>query len=92
MPAICTLLENSRAVCCLSFILWLYFPQVHGCGEKAKVHARQRISREGVLYSGSGVKDKSLDPAKRAHLQRRLDKKLTELTNQRKSKKTDQEK
>lgn len=61
--------------------------QVHGCGEKAKAHARQRISREGVLYPGSGSKDKSLDPAKRAHLQRRLDKKLSELTSQRKSKK-----
>lgn len=67
-------------------------PQVHGCGEKAKAHARQRISREGVLYPGSGSKDKSLDPAKRAHLQRRLDKKLSELTSQRKSKKKDKEK
>ncbi|XP_010074120.1 PREDICTED: LOW QUALITY PROTEIN: DNA-binding protein SMUBP-2-like, partial [Pterocles gutturalis] len=62
---------------------------VHGCGDKARAHARQRISREGVLYPGSGSKDKSLDPAKRAHLQRRLDKKLSELTSQRKSKKKD---
>ncbi|NXJ99093.1 SMBP2 protein, partial [Corythaixoides concolor] len=69
-----------------------HLPEAHGCGEKAKAHARQRISREGVLYPGSGSKDKSLDPAKRAHLQRRLDKKLSELTSQRKSKKKDKEK
>ncbi|NXD28159.1 SMBP2 protein, partial [Spelaeornis formosus] len=74
------------------FCLSHHIPEVHGCGERAKAHARQRISREGVLYSGSGSKDKSLDPAKRAHLQRRLDKKLNELTSQRKGKKKDKEK
>lgn len=67
-------------------------PQVHGCGDKAKAQARQRISREGILYPGSGSKDKSLDPARRAHLQRRLDQKLSELTSQRKGKKKDKEK
>ncbi|NXR32522.1 SMBP2 protein, partial [Zosterops hypoxanthus] len=74
------------------FCLSHHIPEVHGCGEKAKAHARQRISREGVLYPGSGSKDKSLDPTKRAHLQRRLDKKLSELTSQRKGKKKDKEK
>ncbi|XP_052552136.1 DNA-binding protein SMUBP-2 isoform X1 [Tympanuchus pallidicinctus] len=69
-----------------------HIPEVHGCGDKAKAHARQWISREGVLYAGSSPKDKSLDPAKRAHLQRRLDKKLSDLTNQRKSKKKGKEK
>ncbi|NWH91040.1 SMBP2 protein, partial [Aegithalos caudatus] len=74
------------------FCLSHHIPEVHGCGEKAKAHARQRISREGLLYPGSGSKDKALDPAKRAHLQRRLDKKLSELTSQRKGKKKDKEK
>ncbi|XP_074951406.1 DNA-binding protein SMUBP-2 isoform X2 [Phalacrocorax aristotelis] len=78
--------------CTRRYCLSHHIPEVHGCGEKAKAHARQRISREGVLYPGSGSKDKSLDPAKRAHLQRRLDKKLSELTSQRKSKKKDKEK
>ncbi|XP_036115835.1 DNA-binding protein SMUBP-2 [Molossus molossus] len=73
---------------CLSHCL----PEIHGCGERAHAHARQRISREGVLYAGSGTKDRSLDPAKRAQLQRRLDKKLDELTSQRKSKKKEKEK
>ncbi|XP_039391587.1 DNA-binding protein SMUBP-2 isoform X2 [Mauremys reevesii] len=78
--------------CKKRYCLSHHIPEIHGCGEKAKAQARQRISREGILYAGSGSKDKSLDPAKRAHLQRRLDKKLNELTSQRKSKKKDKEK
>ncbi|NXG59682.1 SMBP2 protein, partial [Hemiprocne comata] len=78
--------------CNRRYCLSHHLPEVHGCGDKAKAQARQRISMEGVLYPGSGSKDKSLDPAKRAHLQRRLDKKLSELTSQRKSKKKDKEK
>ncbi|NWU23729.1 SMBP2 protein, partial [Dyaphorophyia castanea] len=74
------------------FCLSHHIPEAHGCGDKAKAHARQRISREGLLYPGSGPKDTALDPAKRAHLQRRLDKKLSELTSQRKGKKKDKEK
>lgn len=71
--------------------LTLVFFQIHGCGEKARAHARQRISREGVLYAGSGTKDRALDPAKRAQLQRRLDKKLGELSSQRTSRKKEKE-
>uniref|UniRef100_A0A8C5ITP1 DNA-binding protein SMUBP-2 n=1 Tax=Junco hyemalis TaxID=40217 RepID=A0A8C5ITP1_JUNHY len=74
------------------FCLSHHIPEGHGCGDRAKAQARQRISREGILYPGSGSKDKSLDPARRAHLQRRLDQKLGELTSQRKGKKKDKEK
>ncbi|NXT64059.1 SMBP2 protein, partial [Chaetops frenatus] len=74
------------------FCLSHHVPEVHGCGERAKAQARQRISREGLLYPGSGSKDKPLDPSRRAHLQRRLDRKLSELTSQRKGKKKDKEK
>nr|XP_020639747.1 DNA-binding protein SMUBP-2 [Pogona vitticeps] len=78
--------------CNKRYCLSHHIPEIHGCGEKAKAHARQRISREGVLYAGSGVKDKSLDPTKRAHLQRRLDNKLSELSSQRTRKKKSKEK
>lgn len=60
--------------------------QVHGCGDKAKSHARMRISKEGVLYAGSGKKDKSMDPNKKAYLQRKLDSKLKDMATQRKVK------
>ncbi|XP_063014407.1 DNA-binding protein SMUBP-2 isoform X2 [Melospiza melodia melodia] len=66
------LCHHCRRLFCLSH----HIPEVHGCGDRAKAQARQRISREGILYPGSGSKDKSLDPARRAHLQRRLDQKL----------------
>ncbi|XP_017504092.3 DNA-binding protein SMUBP-2 isoform X3 [Manis javanica] len=69
--------------CSRRYCLSHHLPEVHGCGERARAHARQRISREGVLYAGSGTKDRSLDPARRAQLQRRLDRKLDELTSQR---------
>ncbi|KAF3822350.1 hypothetical protein GH733_007724 [Mirounga leonina] len=78
--------------CGRRFCLSHHLPEIHGCGERARAHARQRISRDGVLYAGSGTKDRSLDPAKRAQLQRRLGKKLDELTSQRKSKRKEKEK
>ncbi|XP_062041322.1 DNA-binding protein SMUBP-2 [Lepus europaeus] len=74
-------------LCSHRYCLSHHLPEVHGCGEKARAHARQRISREGVLYAGSGAKDRSLDPARRAQLQRKLGKKLGELSSQRASKK-----
>ncbi|NXP15018.1 SMBP2 protein, partial [Thinocorus orbignyianus] len=79
-------------LCHRRFCLSHHVPEVHGCGERARAQARQRISREGILYPGSGSKDTSLDPARRAQLQRRLDKKLSELTGQRRGRKKDKEK
>ncbi|XP_063294197.1 DNA-binding protein SMUBP-2 [Pelobates fuscus] len=73
--------------CNKRYCLSHHIPEVHGCGERAKANARTRISREGVLYAGSGQKDHSLDPTKKAHLHRKLDKKINDLTNQRKIKK-----
>ncbi|XP_007943110.1 DNA-binding protein SMUBP-2 [Orycteropus afer afer] len=77
--------------CSRRYCLSHHLPEVHGCGERARAHARQRISREGVLTAGSGTKDRALDPARRAQLQRRLDTKLDALSSQRKSKRKDKE-
>lgn len=57
--------------------------QVHGCGERARAQARQKLSREGARGPGSGGRGRTLDPTRRAQLQRRLDQKLEELTSQR---------
>ncbi|KAM7414762.1 hypothetical protein PAMA_019532 [Pampus argenteus] len=73
--------------CNRQYCLSHHIPEVHGCGEKAKSHARMRISKEGVLYAGSGKKDKSMDPNKKAYLQRKLDSKLKDMESQRKVKK-----
>uniref|UniRef100_A0A8C5D0E7 DNA-binding protein SMUBP-2 n=1 Tax=Gouania willdenowi TaxID=441366 RepID=A0A8C5D0E7_GOUWI len=72
--------------CNRQYCLSHHIPEVHGCGDKAKSHARMRISREGILYAGSGQKDKSMDPNKKAHLQRKLDSKLKDMELQRKPK------
>lgn len=61
--------------------------QVHGCGDRARSHARMRISKEGVIYAGSGTKERSMDPGKKKYLQRKLDSKLKDMASQRKPKK-----
>ncbi|GAA6221417.1 DNA-binding protein SMUBP-2 [Lates japonicus] len=72
--------------CNRQYCLSHHIPEIHGCGDKAKSHARMRISKEGVLYAGSGKKDKSMDANKKAYLQRRLDSKLKDMASQRKPK------
>ncbi|KAK1887825.1 DNA-binding protein SMUBP-2 [Dissostichus eleginoides] len=72
--------------CNRQYCLSHHIPEVHGCGDKAKSHARMRISKEGVLYAGSGKKDKTMDPNKKAYLQRKLDSKLKDMSSQRKPK------
>lgn len=67
--------------CCeRTFCLSHHIPEVHGCGEAAKLRARQQASKP---KSG---KPKALDVTRKAQLQRKLDKKLDEMTEQRKSK------
>ncbi|KAL7878795.1 hypothetical protein AOLI_G00097690 [Acnodon oligacanthus] len=77
--------------CNRQYCLSHHIPEVHGCGDKAKAQARMRISKEGVLYAGSGQKDKSMDPNKKAYLQRKLDSKLKDMASQRKNKSKDKE-
>nr|XP_040017952.1 DNA-binding protein SMUBP-2 isoform X4 [Gasterosteus aculeatus aculeatus] len=72
--------------CNRQYCLSHHIPEVHGCGDEAKSHARMRISKEGVLYAGSGKKDKSMDPNKKAYLQRKLDSKLKDMSSQRRPK------
>uniref|UniRef100_A0A671SUM4 DNA helicase n=1 Tax=Sinocyclocheilus anshuiensis TaxID=1608454 RepID=A0A671SUM4_9TELE len=77
--------------CNRQYCLSHHIPEVHGCGDKAKAQARMRISKEGVLYAGSGQKDKSIDPNKKAYLQRKLVSKLDDMASQRKTKAKDRE-
>ncbi|KAH9507926.1 DNA-binding protein SMUBP-2 [Bulinus truncatus] len=77
--------------CSGRFCLTHLMPEVHGCGDAAKEAARRVISREGVLHSGSGVPNKKPNPARRAQLELKLEKKLGELTSKR-SKNTEKKK
>ena len=62
-------------------------PEIHGCGDEAKLEARQVVIKEGILFRGNTVPSKKIDPDKRAHLQRKLDKKLSEMGSKRSGKK-----
>ncbi|XP_052828218.1 DNA-binding protein SMUBP-2 [Octopus bimaculoides] len=72
--------------CRLHYCISHSMPEIHGCGAEAKVQARKIISRDGVIYSGSGVPSKLPNAVKSARLQSKLDKKLTEMSDQRKQK------
>uniref|UniRef100_A0A8C9VLU6 DNA-binding protein SMUBP-2 n=1 Tax=Scleropages formosus TaxID=113540 RepID=A0A8C9VLU6_SCLFO len=79
------------AFCNKHYCLSHHIPEIHGCGDHAKAQARKRISKEGVLYAGSGQKDRAMDPNKKAFLQRKLESKLKDLASQRKSKPREKE-
>ncbi|KAJ8252013.1 hypothetical protein COCON_G00213250 [Conger conger] len=70
--------------CNRRYCLSHHIPEVHGCGDLAKAHARIGRSRDAALHA-AGAK-KALDPNKKAHLQRRLDTKLKDLASQRRVK------
>ena len=84
-----TCLGQDCGFCCKRFCLKHHIPEIHGCGNSAKANARMQISREGVLHRGSGVPDKGIDPARRAFLERKMDKKIEDLEEKRKLKKKD---
>ncbi|GIY48193.1 DNA-binding protein SMUBP-2 [Caerostris darwini] len=62
-----------------------FIPEAHGCGDAAKAQARSQIRKDGIIYSGSGRPEKKQDPIKQNYLQNKLDKKLKELSNKRKT-------
>ena len=55
--------------------------------DAARRAARLAITRDGKLYPGSGRPPTRPDPARKAQLQRKLDKKLGEMSDGRKAKK-----
>ncbi|XP_064637243.1 DNA-binding protein SMUBP-2-like isoform X2 [Lineus longissimus] len=78
--------------CALRFCLSHHIPEVHGCGDEAKLAARQTLIREGVLYRGSGVPNKKPNAQKKAYLQGKLDKAMNEKAGQRQKKKKEDKK
>ena len=82
-----TVLGQKCRFCAMTFCLSHHIPEVHGCGREAKGQACQLISREGVLYRGSGVPNKLPSADKKMALQRKLDSKLNKMADERKNKK-----
>ena len=73
--------------CLVRFCLTHSMAEVHGCGEEARRSARQQMLREGRVTPGTGSVTHKLDRDKRSQLAKKLDKKLTEKTDQRQRKK-----
>ena len=68
--------------CCEKiYCLSHHIPEVHGCGEAAKLRARQLAGKP------KGAKPKALGATRKAQLHKKLDKKLDEMSEQRKTKK-----
>ncbi|XP_033095594.1 DNA-binding protein SMUBP-2-like [Anneissia japonica] len=72
--------------CNRRYCLSHHMPEIHGCGDKAHARARNQLQREKVFRNGSGTKEKKIDPARKANLQRKLDAKTTEMEALRKRK------
>ena len=73
--------------CTQRFCLQHSMAEIHGCGAAAKLAARRQICKDGKSIL-SGIGAQSIDPTKRVHLQRKLDKKIGTLSDDRKGKKT----
>lgn len=80
-------LGHTCQFCLRRFCLNHSMPEVHGCGDAIKAQARSTIVKEGVLYRGSGVPSKLPDPTRKALLEKKMGKKLTEMEAERQKKK-----
>ena len=70
--------------CNRKFCMTHSIPEIHGCAEAAKTHARSQISKELQGVS----RPKPLSSSNRAQLQRKLDKKIESLSGGRQHKKS----
>ncbi|CAC5372835.1 IGHMBP2 [Mytilus coruscus] len=80
-------LGHTCEFCQRRFCLNHSMAEVHGCGDAVKAHARATIIKEGVLYRGSGVPSKLPDAKQKALLQKKMDKKRSEMEADRQKKK-----
>lgn len=63
-----------------------HLPEVHGCGDMARANARRVTRKEGVVNPGSGKKERKVDPALKASLERKMGAKLGEMGQKRQRK------
>ncbi|CAK8683282.1 unnamed protein product [Clavelina lepadiformis] len=71
-------------ICKRMFCLKHCVPEAHGCGNQARANARRQISKDGILYSGSGVPDRKLPAEKRTFIKNKLSSKIKDMEDSRK--------
>ncbi|XP_006820047.1 DNA-binding protein SMUBP-2-like, partial [Saccoglossus kowalevskii] len=79
-------LGQTCVFCMNKFCLSHSLPEIHGCSHQAKKHAKQKLMKQQSQPSAQVTREKPLDSAKRANLQRKMDKKLNELSDKRRAK------
>ena len=72
--------------CGLVFCLTHHIAEVHGCGDAVRIKARQDHAKYAVGGVASCSRPKPMKSATKAHVQRKLDKKLDDLQSDRKKK------
>lgn len=77
-------LGGNCSFCGCRFCLEHMLPELHGCGEAARVHARQNLRHEANLCHGGRPLPRHGPAERSAQLQRKLNKKLDELSQHRK--------
>ena len=88
-----TIIGANCQFCRVRFCLSHSMAEIHGCGDAARTAARAQLVRDGKIYPGSGTPStKTLDPVKRVHVQRKLDKKLASMAEGRKPKESSKDK
>ena len=97
LDTVCNYVNCKTSVTCIGqqcqfcqrrFCLSHHIPEVHGCGEACRRQARSATLRQGFVSAGTlnpvAKNSKSrVDPAKRANLQRKLDRKIQDLSTKR---------
>lgn len=79
-----TLMGQQCTLCLRRFCLSHRLPEIHGCGDAIRRQARSATLKQGFIAPGSlPAKPKAIDASKRAHLQRKLDKKLQDMSTKR---------
>ncbi|XP_053208693.1 DNA-binding protein SMUBP-2-like [Panonychus citri] len=79
-----TLGQNCQ-FCKKRFCLAHSMPEIHGCGDAVRAYARSTVRKEGKIYPGLGIPSKKPDPVKRSQLERKMNKKMEEMSSKRKT-------
>lgn len=80
------LLSARCQFCGVRFCFGHSLAENHGCGDAAKRHAREQISKEMQRGGGRGA-TKTVNPTQKAQLQKQLEKKISKLSHERQRKK-----
>lgn len=76
-----TMLGQTCRCCSKTYCLSHHIPEVHGCGDQAKILSRKSLGKTEPR------KPKKLDSTRKAQLQKKLDNKVNEMADKRKQKK-----